>query len=164
MGLVGSMDMVENFMLKAFHTSRGIFINRKPVRNKALEIKDKLDIKTPSIYYPIKNLSGGNIQKILLGRELDSNPRLLIMAYPVRGLDINTCYAIYDIINEQKAKGVSVLFIGEDLDVLMHLCDRIMVICSGAVTGIVDPQGCSKENIGLLMSGGIKAVNKGDIA
>lgn len=164
MGLVASMDMVENLMLKAFHTSRGIFIDRKPVRGKALEIKKKLDIKTPSIYYPIKNLSGGNIQKILLGRELDSNPHLLIMAYPVRGLDINTCYAIYELINDQKAKGASVLFIGEDLDVLMQLSDRIMVICDGAVTGIVDPKSCVKEDIGLLMAGGLKAENKGDIA
>jgi simple sugar transport system ATP-binding protein len=158
MGLVASMDMVENLMLKAFHKNKGIFIDRRPVRVKAHDIKKKLSIKTPSIYYPIKNLSGGNIQKILLGRELDSNPHLLIMAYPVRGLDINTCYAIYELINEQKAKGVSVLFIGEDLDVLMQLCDRIMVICDGAVTGIVEPQNCAKEDIGLLMAGGIKEV------
>lgn len=164
MGLVGSMDMVENLMLKAYHTNPGIFVDRKPVRTKALEIKKKLDIKTPSIYYPIKNLSGGNIQKILLGRELDSNPRLLIMAYPVRGLDINTCYAIYDLINEQKSKGVSVLFIGEDLDVLMQLCDRIMVICDGNVTGVVDPQSCVKEDVGLLMAGGLETEVKGDIA
>jgi simple sugar transport system ATP-binding protein len=164
MGLVASMDMVENLMLKAFHKNKGIFIDRKPVRAKALEIKKKLEIKTPSIYYPIKNLSGGNIQKILLGRELDSNPHLLIMAYPVRGLDINTCYAIYDLINEQKAKGVSVLFIGEDLDVLMQLCDSIMVICDGAVTGIIDPESCDKEDIGMLMAGGFKEEVKGDIA
>jgi general nucleoside transport system ATP-binding protein len=156
MGLVASMDMVENLMLKSFHKSKGIFIDRKPVRLNAQEIKKKLDIKTPSIYYPIKNLSGGNIQKILLGRELDSNPHLLIMAYPVRGLDINTCYALYDLINEQKSKGVSVLFIGEDLDVIMQLCDRIVVICDGAVTGVVNPQSCVKEDIGLLMAGGSK--------
>lgn len=164
MGLVAAMDMVENLMLKAFHKSRGILLDRKPVRTKALEIKQRLDIKTPSIYYPIKNLSGGNIQKILLGRELDSNPHLLIMAYPVRGLDINTCYAIYDLINEQKSKGVSVLFIGEDLDVLMQLCDRIMVLCDGTVNGIVNPENCVKEDIGLLMAGGNKAGVKGDIA
>jgi simple sugar transport system ATP-binding protein len=164
MGLVASMDMVENLMLKAFHKGKGIFIDRKPVREKALEIKKKLDIKTPSIYYPIKNLSGGNIQKILLGRELDSNPHLLIMAYPVRGLDINTCYTIYELINEQKAKGVSVLFIGEDLDVLMQICDRIMVICDGTVTGTVDPQTCVKEDIGLLMAGGLEGEVKEGIA
>ncbi|EQB86295.1 simple sugar transport system ATP-binding protein [Clostridium punense] len=164
MGLVASMDMVENLMLKAYHNNKGIFINRAPVRVKAEEIKKKLDIKTPSIYYPIKNLSGGNIQKILLGRELDCNPHLLIMAYPVRGLDINTCYAIYDLINEQRAKGVSVLFIGEDIDVLMQLCDRVMVICDGAITGIVNPETSTKEDIGLLMAGGIKTQVKEGIA
>jgi simple sugar transport system ATP-binding protein len=162
MGLVASMDMVENLMLKEYHKNKGMFIDRRPVRIKAQEIKKKLSIKTPSIYYPIKNLSGGNIQKILLGRELDSNPHLLIMAYPVRGLDINTCYAIYDLINEQKSKGVSVLFIGEDLDVLMQLCDRIVVLCDGAVTGVVEPQNCVKEDLGLLMAGGVKA--EGEIA
>ncbi|WP_291570492.1 ABC transporter ATP-binding protein [Clostridium sp. UBA4548] len=164
MGLVASMDMVENLMLKAYYKDKGIFINRGPVRIKAEEIKNKLDIKTPNIYYPIKNLSGGNIQKILLGRELDCNPHLLIMAYPVRGLDINTCYAIYDLINEQRAKGVSVLFIGEDIDVLMQLCDRIMVICDGTVTGIVDPKTCVKEDIGLLMAGGTKPQTEEGIA
>jgi len=74
---------------------------------------------TPDIYYPIKNLSGGNIQKILIGRELGSSPHVLIMAYPVRGLDINTCYTIYDLINKQKKNDVGILFIGEDLDVLL---------------------------------------------
>lgn len=161
MGLVASMDMVENMMLKAYHKQKGIFIDRKPVGKRALEIQKKLDIKTPSIYYPIKNLSGGNIQKILLGRELDSSPHLLIMAYPVRGLDINTCYAIYDLINKQKQKGVSVLFIGEDLDVIMQLCDRIMVVCDGAVTGFVDAKVAVKEDLGLLMAGSTKAEGKG---
>jgi simple sugar transport system ATP-binding protein len=131
-------------------------LKRKPVAEKAKEIKKTLDIKTPNIHYPIKNLSGGNIQKILLGRELDSNPSLLIMAYPVRGLDINTCYTIYELINEQKKKGVSVLFIGEDLDVIMQLCDRIVVLCDGEVTGTVEKEQVEKEKIGLMMSGALE--------
>lgn len=164
MGLVGSMDMVENLMLKEYHSQKGLFLNREVVKEKAQYIKEKLDIKTPSIYYPIKNLSGGNIQKILLGRELESNPRLLIMAYPVRGLDINTCYSIYNIMNEQKAKGISILFIGEDLDVLMQLCDRIAVICDGNITGIVNSNEVQKEELGLLMSGGVSTETKGETA
>lgn len=156
MGLVASMDMVENLMLKAYHKQKGFFLKRKPVAEKAKEIKKTLDIKTPNIYYPIKNLSGGNIQKILLGRELDSNPSLLIMAYPVRGLDINTCYTIYELINEQKKKGVSVLFIGEDLDVIMQLCDRIVVLCDGEVTGTVEKEQVEKEKLGLMMSGALE--------
>lgn len=153
MGLVGSMDMIDNLMLKEYHNQKGLFINKKPAINRAYEIIKKLEVKTPGIHYPIKNLSGGNIQKILLGRELASNPKLIIMAYPVRGLDINTCYTIYDLINEQKAKGVGVIFITEDLDVLIQLCDRIIVICSGEITGTLPAEEVTKEEIGLLMTG-----------
>lgn len=153
MGLVGSMDLVDNVMLKEYHSQKGIFIDKKPAIKKSLDIIKKLNVKTPGIHYPIKNLSGGNIQKILLGRELASNPKLLIMAYPVRGLDINTCYTIYDLINEQKLKGVGVLLISEDLDVLLQLSDRIIVICNGEITGIEESSKISKEEVGLLMMG-----------
>lgn len=153
MGLVGSMDMVDNLLLKAYQNQKGLFVNRKPVAEKAENMVKKLEIKTPSINYPIRYLSGGNIQKILLGRELSLYPRLLIMAYPVRGLDINTCYTIYDLINEEKEKGNSVIYIGEDLDVLIELCDRIMVMYNGEVTGIVDTENITKEEIGMLMVG-----------
>ncbi|MFL0267466.1 ABC transporter ATP-binding protein [Candidatus Clostridium radicumherbarum] len=153
MGLVGSMDMIDNLMLKEYHSQKGIFIDKKPAVNRAHDIIKKLEIKTPGIHYPIKNLSGGNIQKILLGRELEAKPKLLIMAYPVRGLDINTCYTIYDLVNKQKANGVGVIFITEDLDVLIQLCDRIMVICGGEVTGIMQGDETTKEEIGLLMTG-----------
>lgn len=153
MGLVGSMDMVNNMLLKSYSTQKGLFLDKKPAIKKSEEIKKQLNIMTPDIYYPIKNLSGGNIQKILIGRELGSNPHVLIMAYPVRGLDINTCYTIYDLINKQKKKDVGILFIGEDLDVLLQLCDRIMVICSGSITGIVDTKSITKEKLGLMMAG-----------
>lgn len=153
MGLVASMDMVDNLILKQYQKQKGIFIDRKPSVAKAHEIIEKLDISTPGIHHPIRQLSGGNIQKVLLGRELDSNPSLLITAYPVRGLDINVSYKIYDLINEEKKKGVAVLFVGEDLDVLLELCDRIMVICDGEVTGIVEAPKVTKEELGLLMAG-----------
>ena len=113
----------------------------------------ELDIQTPSIYTPVKKLSGGNVQKVLLGREIDSSPRVLITAYPVRGLDIGASYKIYELLNQQKAAGVGILFVGEDLDVLMDLCDRVVVLCHGEVTGIVDPDKVTKEDIGLLMTG-----------
>lgn len=153
MGLVGSMDMVDNLLLKSYHNGKGVLLNKKPVVKRAKEIKEELSILTPDIYYPIKNLSGGNIQKILLGRELDSNPNLLIMAYPVRGLDVNTCYTIYNLIDSEKKNGVAVLYIGEDLDVLMQLCDRILVICDGKITGELKAEDATKEKIGLLMGG-----------
>jgi len=153
MGLVGSMDMVDNLMLKKYHSQKGFFIDKKPAIDMAKDIIIKLEVKTPGIHFPIKNLSGGNIQKILLGRELASSPKLLIMAYPVRGLDINTCYTIYDLINKQKSKGIGIIFISEDLDVLIQLSDRIMVVCSGEITGIVQAETTTKEEIGLMMTG-----------
>lgn len=153
MGLVASMDMVDNLILKEYQNQKGIFIDRKPAKEKAEAIIRRLDIQTPGIYHPVKQLSGGNIQKVLLGREIDSNPQLLITAYPVRGLDIGASHTIYDLLNEQKSKGVGILFVGEDLDVLLELCDRIMVLSEGKITGIVDAKSATKEQIGLFMAG-----------
>lgn len=153
MGLVASMDMVDNLILKEYQNQPGLFVDRKPAIEKAHKIIQKLDISTPGINHPIRELSGGNIQKVLLGRELESRPSLLITAYPVRGLDINVSYTIYDLINEEKNKGVAILYVGEDLDVLLELCDRIMVICHGEVTGILDARHATKEKLGLLMAG-----------
>ncbi len=153
MGLVGSMDIVHNIILKDYQNQPGIFLKRAECIEKANKIVKKLDIATPSIYSQVKKLSGGNIQKVLLGREIDSSPKVLITAYPVRGLDIGASYKIYDLLNEQKENGVGVLFIGEDLDVLIDLCDRIIVLCNGRVTGIVNPSKVTKEEIGLLMTG-----------
>lgn len=154
MGLVASMDMVDNIILKEYQNQRGILIDREPARVKARDLIQKLDIQTPGIYHPIKQLSGGNIQKVLLGREIESHPRLLITAYPVRGLDIGASYTVYDLLNEQKKKNVAILYIGEDLDVLLELCDRIMVLESGKIAGILGANSTSKEKIGLLMMGG----------
>ena len=110
-----------------------------------------LDIVTPGVFTPISLLSGGNVQKVLLGREIASSPSVLLVAYPVRGLDINSSYTIYDLLNEQKKKNVAILYIGEDLDVLLELCDRIMVLCGGKVSGIVDAKKTSKDKLGLMM-------------
>lgn len=154
MGLVGSMDLVDNIILKDYQKQPGIFLNKKLMEDKAHEIVERLEISTPSIFHPVKKLSGGNIQKVLLGREIDTNPKLLITAYPVRGLDIGASYKIYDLLNEQKQKGTAVLFIGEDLDVLLEICDRIAVVYEGRVTGIVDTKTTTKEQVGVLMAGG----------
>ena len=154
MGLVATMDMAHNLLLKQYQSQKGWFLSKKPAVAKAKEITEKLEIVTPGVEnYPVKNLSGGNIQKVLLGRELDLEPDVLITAYPVRGLDINPCHKIYDLLNEEKKKGVAILFIAEDLDVLLALSDRIMVLAHGEVTGIVDAQHVTKEEIGLMMVG-----------
>ena len=106
---------------------------------------------TPSAHTPVRRLSGGNVQKVLVGREIASAPKVLMAAYPVRGLDINSSYTIYNLLNKQKENGAAVIFVGEDLDVLIELCDRILVIGSGKVTGVVDGRTANKSEIGLLM-------------
>ncbi len=153
MGLVAGMDIVDNVLLKSYNGTPGPFVDRAAGRAHAERIVRDYDIATPSVSHVVKKLSGGNIQKVLLGREIELSPRLLITAYPVRGLDIGASITIYDMLNEQKKKGVAILFIGEDLDVLMELSDRVMVLNNGRVTGIVDPRKAAKEDIGLLMMG-----------
>lgn len=153
MGLVGSMGMVENVMLKSYKKNKGLFIDTKTPRKLSEKLIKKLDIVTQGVDMPVRMMSGGNVQKVLLGREIESNPNVLITAYPVRGLDINSSYLIYDLLNEQKKKGVAILFIGEDLDVLLELSDRIMVLCHGELKGIVNASDTTKEEIGLMMTG-----------
>ena len=153
MGLVPSLDMVDNIMLKSYRKNKSFFVDRKTPQKVAERLVEELEIVTPDVFTPIRRLSGGNVQKVLVGREIDSAPRLLIVAYPVRGLDINSSYTIYRLLNEQKEKGVAVIFIGEDLDVLMEISDRLMVLSGGKVMGVVDPRRTSKQAIGLMMLG-----------
>ena len=117
-----------------------------------MEVKEQLEVVTPSVSYPVRRLSGGNVQKVLVGREIASNPTVLMSAYAVRGLDINTSYTIYNLMTAQKQNGVAVIYVGEDLDVLLELCDRILVLCGGKVSGIVDGRTATKEEVGLLMT------------
>jgi len=152
MGLVGSMGMTGNMMLRGYNDGRGFFTNRKEPKQLALKIVDQLQVSTPSVSTPVSRLSGGNVQKVLVGREISADPTVLMVAYPVRGLDINSSLSIYDLLNEQKKNGVAVMCVGEDLDVLLELCDRIMVLCGGKVSGIVDARTTTKEEIGLLMT------------
>ena len=152
MGLVGNMDIVDNMMLRSYKKGKSLFVDRKQPRNLAKKIIEDLGVVTPGTSTPVRRLSGGNVQKILVGREIAASPTVLMAAYPVRGLDINSSYLIYNLLNEQKKNGVAVIFVGEDLDVLLELCDRIMVISSGTISGIVDARTAKKEEIGLLMT------------
>ncbi len=152
MGLVGNMDIIDNMMLRSYRKGSSAFLSRKGPRDLAEKIIRDLGVVTPNAKTPVRRLSGGNVQKVLVGREIASSPTVLMVAYPVRGLDINSSYTIYNLLNEQKEKGVSIIFVGEDLDVLIELCDRIMVISSGSVTGIVDARTTTKEEIGMLMT------------
>ena len=152
MGLVGNMDIVDNMMLRSYRKGKGLFLERKAPRDLAEKIIKDLEVATPDSSTPVRRLSGGNVQKVLVGREIAASPTVLMAAYPVRGLDINSSYLIYNLLNQQKELGVAVIFVGEDLDVLLELCDRIMVIGSGRITGVVDARTATKEQIGLLMT------------
>ena len=152
MGLVGNMDIVDNMMLRSYRKGFSFFLERKKPKDLAMKIINDLEVVTPSANTPVRRLSGGNVQKVLVGREIAASPTVLMVAYPVRGLDINSSYMIYNLLNAQKEKGVAVIFVGEDLDVLIELCDKIMVIGSGRITGVVDGRNTTKEEIGLLMT------------
>ena len=152
MGLVGSMGMTGNMMLRSWRRGKTAFVNRKDPNELALKIWKELEVVTPGTEFPVRRMSGGNVQKVLVGREIASAPSVLMTAYAVRGLDINTSYTIYNLLTAQKMKGVAVIYVGEDLDVLLELCDRILVLCGGRVSGVADARTATKEQIGLLMT------------
>lgn len=152
MGLVGDMGMTENMLLRCYEDGKDFFLHTKKPHQTAIDVKNQFEVVTPSIDTPVRNLSGGNVQKVLVGREIASSPRLLLTAYATRGLDINTSYLIYDILNEQKKKETAIIYVGEDLDVLLALCDRILVLCDGKVSGIVDARKTDKKTIGQMMA------------
>ena len=156
MGLVGNMDIVDNMMLRSYKRGHTAFLERKRPKDLAENIIKSLEIVTPDANTPVRRLSGGNVQKVLVGREIAQHPTVLMVAYPVRGLDINSSYMIYNLLQKQKESGVSVIFVGEDLDVLVELCDRIMVLNSGRITGIVDGPSATKEELGILMTKRVK--------
>ncbi len=160
MGLAPSMSITDNMLLKSYRDGFGPFVDRKRGKKEAEEVIKNLDVVTPSTETPVRRLSGGNVQKVLLGREIKSGPNVIITAYPVRGLDINSSYTIYDILNQQKLNGVGVLFVGEDLDVMMALCDKILVLCHGKVMGVVHAHKTTKEELGLMMTGALDLSDK----
>jgi len=152
MGLVANMDLTDNMMLRSYRRGRGPFLDRRFPKNRAEWVVSELDVNTPGVATPVRRLSGGNVQKVLVGREISSAPTVLLTAYAVRGLDIGASYTIYDMINEQKRKGVAVIYVGEDLDVLLELADRILVLCGGKVSGIVPGRGATKREVGMMMT------------
>ncbi len=152
MGLVGNMDIVDNMMLRSYRKGNSVLLNRKRPKTLADQVVKDLEVVTPDLHTPVRKLSGGNVQKVLVGREISSAPKVLMAAYPVRGLDINSSYLIYNLLNKQKQEGAAVIFVGEDLDVLLGLCDRILVMNAGRITGIVDARTTTKDEVGFLMT------------
>lgn len=160
MGLAPSMSITDNMLLKNYQNNKGPFVARKQGRADAEYVINSLAVATPSTETPVRRLSGGNVQKVLVGREIKAGPNVIVTAYPVRGLDINSAYTIYHILNEQKLNGVGILFVGEDLDVMLALCDKIMVLCHGKLMGVVHAHKTTKEELGLMMTGALDLNDK----
>ncbi len=160
MGLVPSMSISDNMLLKTYQDAPGPFVDRKQGLKDAEEVIERLGVATQGPFEPVRRLSGGNVQKVLLGREIKGEPNVIVTAYPVRGLDINSSYQIYDILNQQKMKGVGILFVGEDLDIMLELCDKIMVLCHSKVMGVVNANHTTKEELGLMMTGSLDLTEK----
>ena len=152
MGLLADMDIPDNMMLRSYRHGKNIFTDHKEPRELAEKVVRDLEVNTPGLSTPVRRLSGGNVQKVLVGREIASAPTVLLTAYAVRGLDINSSYTIYHLLNEQKERGVAVVYVGEDLDVLLELCDRILVLCAGKVSGIVKGKNAQKRELGMMMT------------
>ena len=155
LGLAPHLSITDNLLLKNYNEGKSSFVDRKKARKQAEYLICRYNVSGATPETPVKNLSGGNVQKILVGREIGTNPTVLITAYPVRGLDINSSYMIYDILNQEKEKNTAILFIGEDLDVLLTFCDKIMVLHQGRNMGIVHTKNTNKEEIGLMMTGAL---------
>ena len=153
MGLVADMDLTDNVMLRSYRAGKSFVTDRKAPKLLAEHIVDDLEVVTPGVNTRIVNLSGGNVQKVLVGREISGKPKVMMAAYPVRGLDINSSYLIYNLLSQQKEHGAAVICVGEDLDVLLALCDRILVLQGGRCAGIVEARSVSKEEVGLMMTG-----------
>lgn len=157
-GLVPNMNAVDNFLLKVYRKggwNQGPFINHRKAALWVKRLIDRFEIKMSSLDAPVKVMSGGNLQKLLLAREITSQPELLIAVYPVRGLDIKATEAIHQLLLEQREKGVAILLISEDLEEIFKLSDRIGVLCGGSITGIKEAEMTDVEEIGLLMMGGM---------
>ncbi len=156
MGVIGSMDCTSNVVLKRVgrgHFRRGPLLDVGAAESTAGRLVESFDVRTPSLRSPVRLMSGGNIQKLLLARELSSEPRVLIAEQPTAGLDVGATEAIHKILLEQRARGVGILLVSEDLDELLTIADRIAVLYEGRVMGVVDAHEADRERLGLMMAG-----------
>jgi general nucleoside transport system ATP-binding protein len=155
-GVAPSLSIASNVVLKRYRSrdlSRGPFLRRGRARQLATDLIGQYDVRAPGPEAPVRLLSGGNLQKVVLGREFASDPRILIAAAPTRGLDVGAIETVHTYLREAAARGVGVLLISEDLDEILVLADRIAVMYEGRIAGIVDAEGANAEELGLLMAG-----------
>jgi simple sugar transport system ATP-binding protein len=155
-GVIAEFTVAENLILREHNhppfAQRG-FLDLNAISTLSDELIDNFSVKTPSQETLVKNLSGGNIQKLVLARELSRKPDTLIAAQPTRGLDIGATEYVHLRLLEQREKGTATLLISEDLDEILALSDRIAVIFEGEIMGVIDRADATPEKIGLLMAG-----------
>jgi len=158
--VIGDFTVAENLMLGTSADpayARWGFLHHRAIRRHCRQLVAEFDVRTPSLDTPARNLSGGNIQKLIMARELSGAPKVLLVAQPTRGIDVSASAYIHQRLIGQRADGTAVLVISEDLDELMAISDRILVIYEGAIVSEVDPRTTSREAIGLMMAGGSAA-------
>lgn len=156
-GLAPSLSVAANAVLKSYRrspVSRGPLLSMRGMRDAGLALIERYDVQTPGPNTPARNLSGGNLQKLVLGREFDGDPRVLVAAQPTRGLDVGAIETVHAYLRAAAADGVAVLLISEDLDEILALADQIVVMYEGALAGSLDASTATVEEIGYLMAGG----------
>ena len=155
-GSVPGLSVAENLILKCFQSkpiAKGWAINRTAVHEKAIHLVDQYQIATPTVETPVRMLSGGNLQKLILARETSGQPSLMIAVHPTRGLDVGATETVYKILIEQRDRGAAILLISEDLDELLSLSDRLAVMFEGRIVGEMQTEGAEIQTIGLMMAG-----------
>jgi simple sugar transport system ATP-binding protein len=156
MGVIKEFNVAENMILATHHRppySNGFFLNFKQIADHADQLIRNYEVKTPGRETPVKNLSGGNIQKLILARELSRTPKVLVAAQPTHGVDIGSTEYIHKRLIEQRSEGTATLLISEDLEEILALSDRIAVIYEGQIIGVVECERAKKEELGLWMAG-----------
>lgn len=158
MGLIPNLGSVDNVALKEYRLRENgsLLLNTRVLQEKAVKLIQKFDVKTSSISAPVKMMSGGNLQKLLLAREISTNPKLMVAVYPVRGLDIGATQAVHELLMAQRAQGVAILLVSEDLEEIFKLADRVAVMYGGKIMGVLPAESAQVEEIGLMMAGSKK--------
>jgi ABC-type uncharacterized transport system ATPase subunit len=154
-GAIGDFTVAENAILETHrsHFTQGIFLNQHAIRKHVSDLISNYDVKTPSSETPARNLSGGNLQKLILGRELSRHPELLLAAQPTRGLDVGATEYIRQELIRARDQGTAILLISEDLDEILSLSDRILVMYEGQIVGELSSKEADIETLGLMMGG-----------
>jgi len=158
-GVAPSLSIADNTVLKSYRgpdMSAGPFLRRARIVRRATELIAQYGVHAPGPETPARDLSGGNLQKVVIGREFAGEPRVLVVAAPTRGLDVGAIETVHALLRGAAARGVGILMISEDLDEILALADRVLVMYEGAIVGERSGAGADVEELGMLMAGGAR--------